>query len=112
RILPAEMDVLRNGECLYQLEMLVDHADAGGDRLDRRSKADLPSVDEDASPVRLVDAGQDVHQRRLAGAVLAQKSMNLSRDEVEVQVLVGDDARKGLDDALEADDRLDVDRIG
>ena len=36
---------------------------------------------------------EDVHQRRLAGAVLAEQGMDLARAGLEVDVVVGDDAR-------------------
>jgi hypothetical protein len=39
---------------------------------------DRLAVDEDLTVVRLVDAVDDVHERRLAGAVLSQEGVHLA----------------------------------
>ena len=70
--LGAEHDVLQHGEILHQHEMLVHHADAV--RRWRRAgcamRTGLPSM-QDLAAVGLVEAVEDAHQRRFAGAVLA-----------------------------------------
>src|SRR5260370_3985931 len=43
-------------------------------------------------------AVDDVHQRRLAGAVLADQRVDLARAHRQVDVVVGDDARPSLRD--------------
>ena len=75
--LGAEQQVLQHGERLDQHEMLVDHADAARDRVLRAcgSCARWPS-DQDLAAVGLVEAVEDVHQRRLAGAVLADDAVD------------------------------------
>ena len=83
--------------------MLVDHADARGDRVARRSEFDSPAVDPDDPVLRAVEPGEDVHKGALAGPVLAEECMDLARAEVEVDVVVREHAREGLDDA----DRLE-----
>ena len=69
----AENDVLRRGEEIDELEVLVDHADAvferilgGGDRYRFAMNVDLPLIGE-------VDTGEHIHQRGLAAAVFAQQ---------------------------------------
>ena len=52
----------------------------------------------DLAGVGLVQPVEDVHQRRLAGAVLAQQRVHLAAREVEVDVVVGDDPRELLGD--------------
>ena len=71
--LEAEDDILRRGEEIDELEVLVDHTDTelerilgGGDRYRFAMNVDLPLVGE-------VDTGEHVHQRRLAAAVFAQQ---------------------------------------
>ena len=66
------------------------------------------AVDQDLALVRVVEPVQDVHQRRLAGAVLAEQRVHLAAPEIEVDVVVGDDAGKALGDPakLEDDGRL------
>src|SRR3546814_15456095 len=52
------------------------HADAGGDGVARRADRHRPPVDEDLAAVGLVEAVEDAHQRRLAGAVLADDAVD------------------------------------
>ena len=61
----------------------------------------LLAVDEDLARVRLVQAGQDVHQRRLAGAVLAQQAEHLAPVGRDRDPVVGEDARKPLRDVAQ-----------
>ena len=70
--LGAEHDVLQHGEVVGQHEVLVHHADAGRDRVGRASgrRPGSPSIG-DRALVRLLHAVEDLHQGRLAGAVLA-----------------------------------------
>ena len=51
-----------------------------------------------------VEAGEDVHQRRLAGAVLAEQRVHLALAQVEVDVVVGDDPGEALGDAAQLED--------
>ena len=44
------------------------------------------AVDDDLALVGLVEAVEDVHQRRLAGAVLAEQRMHLAAAKIEVDV--------------------------
>ena len=71
-----------------------------------RARAGLAIVHRLAFPadrpgIRLDDAVDDLHQRRLAGAVLAQHRVDLAGQHVEVDAVVGDDAGIGLGDAFE-----------
>ena len=58
----------------------------------------------DLALVRVVEAVQDVHQRGLAGAVLAEQRVHLAAAEIEVDVVVREDAREALGDPLELED--------
>src|SRR5438552_1014871 len=44
------------------------------------------SVFQDLATVRLIDAGKDLHQRALAGPVLASKRMHQARAKAEINV--------------------------
>ena len=46
----------------------------------------------------LVQAGEDVHERGLARAVLAQQRVDLAPPQVEVDLVVGDQPGESLDD--------------
>ena len=63
---------------------------------------DRLAAQEDLAGVRLVDAGQDAHQRRLAGAVLADQAHHLVRPELEAHRLERMHAGKALVDAAAA----------
>ena len=58
-----------------------------------------PPVEQDLALVRRRQPVQDVHQRRLAGAVLAQQRVDLAGTDLEVDPVVGHDARIALRDA-------------
>ena len=60
---------------------------------------------EDLAGVGLVEPEHDVHQRALAGPVLAEEAVHLALVEREVDVLVRDDAREGLGDPPDLEDR-------
>ena len=102
--LDAEHDVLGDGHHRDQHEVLVHHADACPDRVLGRRERDGLAVDDDLSLVRPRQAVEDVHQRRLAGAVLAEQRVHLAAPQVEVDVVVGDDSRVALGDPPQLED--------
>ena len=61
-------------------------------------------VEQDLALVGLVEPVEDVHQRRLAGAVLAEERVHLALAQVEVDVVVREDAGEALRDAAELED--------
>ena len=69
--LGAQHQVLQHGEGVDQHEMLVDHADAVGDRVVRVVHAHGLAVDADLARIGAIEPVEDAHQGRLAGAVLA-----------------------------------------
>ena len=60
------------------------------------AKRDLAAVEEHPARVGPVDAGDDLDQRRLAGAVLAHQRVDLAGPEVERDVVERLDAGEGL----------------
>ena len=77
--LVAEIDVLADREIGEQRLLLEHHADALAVGVGGVLNDDGLSADEDLARIRLVDAAQDLHQRRLAGAVLADEADHLVR---------------------------------
>ncbi len=75
------------------------HADTPGDGVGWAGDAHLITVEQDLTLVRRGQAVQDVHERRLARAVLSQQRVDLPRAHVEVDVVVGDHAGIALGDA-------------
>ena len=98
----AQRDVLRHGEVGHEHVLLVYHADAAGERVAGGAEDDLPVVDEDFALVRRVQAHQDVHQGRLARAVLADERQHLALAHGERDVAAREDAGEALGDVLDA----------
>ena len=101
----AEEDVLGHGQLGEQQQLLEHGGDAGGLRLLRAAEVDLAPVDADRARVRPVDAGDDLDQRRLAGAVLAQQRMDLAGTDVEADVVQRPHAGERLAQALDRQHR-------
>src|SRR5712691_444148 len=83
--------------------MLVDHPEASRDRIAGRMEAHGYALDEGRPIVGLVQAGEDVHQRALAGAVLPEQRVDLAVAQVEIDMIVRDEAREALDDPVHLD---------
>ena len=111
---PSEVDVLRHGHRRDEPEVLVHHPDAGGDGLGGGVELVRRSVDLDVAGVGAVDAGEDVAQRRLAGAVLPEQRVDLAAAQLEVDVAKRPDPVEALRDVAGPDGRdvgRDVDRV-
>src|SRR5207245_2075825 len=84
----SENDVLGDREDRDQHEVLVHHADPACDRVGGVADRHGPAVDADLAFVRRDEAVEDVHERRLARAVLAEQRVDLAFAEVEVDRVV------------------------
>ena len=82
----AHEDVGGHIEVVQNVKFLVDKTDAQGDRVRDAGNGDLFSVKEDLPFVRLVDAAEGLHQRRLARAVLADQGHHLGLADRETYV--------------------------
>jgi hypothetical protein len=65
----------------------------------------LVAVQQEAAGVRPVHAGEDLHERGLAGAVLADEAVHLAGEELDVAVLERVDRAEALLGVLEDEDR-------
>ena len=83
----AQEHVLRNGEFRNVLQFLMDHGDAGPPGRQRAVPDDLDAVDFHVARGGLDHAGQDVQQRRLAGAVFAEQARARCRADGHVDAL-------------------------
>jgi hypothetical protein len=79
----GDPEVLRDGHVRQERGMLMDDRDPQllGQR--RCQVLDRSAIEDDRPLVRSRRAGGDVHQRRLAGAVLSQQRMDFSGKDVE-----------------------------
>jgi len=107
--LRAEHDVLEDREVVGQHEVLVDHADPGGDGVGGRLERHLVALHGDGALVGAEHPVQDLHERRLARAVLPDDGVDLPRGDRQLDVAVGHDAGEPLDDPLQLDCRCDAD---
>ena len=98
---PPEPDVLHHASGRDRMELLLDHRDACVEGGARGAERDLLPVEDDPPGVRLDQAEEAVHQRRLAGAVLADERVDRSATQAEVDVPERDDARELLVDAVQ-----------
>ena len=101
RLLVAEHDVLGDREDGDEHEVLVDHADAGGHGIPRPTEMLHDVIEEDLALIGTVQAIQDVHEGRLAGTVLAEQRVDLTRLDDEVDVVVGDEPAEAFGDPAE-----------
>ena len=85
-------------------ELLVDRDDAGALGVVGRRKNDRLAEQLDFARIRALGAGQNLEQRRLASAILAQERMDLRRSHFEMDVLQRKHAGKALADASHFED--------
>ena len=96
----AEEDVLSYVELRHQAELLADQADAHGQRAAWPVDVHAAErIERDFALVRLDDAEHHLHKGGLAGAILAQKSVDFAGAQVEVDTFQGLDAGKMFGDA-------------
>jgi hypothetical protein len=83
----------------------VDEGDAGTDAGLDRQPVMGDSVDGDRACVGCGHAAEDLHQRRLAGAVFADEADNLARPDLQRKPVQRDHAGIGFAHALETEER-------
>ncbi len=81
--LAAEEKVGGHAQVLGQVQLLVDEHDAPAQGVGHAVGRHRPAVHEQLAAVGDVDAGQDLHQRRFAGAVLADEGQHLAGRDVQ-----------------------------
>jgi len=104
--LVVEEDVLRDGEVGAEGQLLVDDDDALGLRVADVLELHRLALEDDVALVgaERVDAGQHLHERRLAGAVLTADGVHGTALHIERDVREGLDAGEGLDDVAHLED--------
>ena len=74
----GQSHVLADRQVGNERRILVDRDDAGSTRFGGGTKRPYGAVDRYGSAIRRKDAGEDLHQRALAGAVCAHQRMDLA----------------------------------
>jgi hypothetical protein len=96
QLLVAELDVLRRGHGRHQAGLLIDHADAGGERVAGAIEAGELAVDIVFAGGQPDRPGDRLAQGRFAGTVLAHQCMHFAGIEIEIDVFDGVDAAVDL----------------
>ena len=97
----AEGHVLPHGERLDEAEVLVHHRDAAGGGIDGIDDLHLLPVQLDLAGVGQHEADEHLHQRRLAGAVLAEDAVDAAAVQRDADAVAGDDLPEVLGDVDE-----------
>ena len=104
RLLAAQEHVLEDGELVDQRQVLVDGVDPQRPRLVDAARRVWLAPQEHLAPVRFLEAADDLHQGRLAGAVVAEQAEDLALAEVQVDVAQARRRAEALGDVLDAQD--------
>jgi len=102
----AEKHVLHRVQVRNQAEFLKHDADAGRHRVVIVREVARRAFDRDRAFVRLIDAAQNLHQRRFARAVFAEQRVNLAARDVQMNALQRLHAGKTFADVLELEYRV------
>jgi hypothetical protein len=102
--LAVEEDVVEDAQLVDQRKVLVDGVDAERAGMHDGAELDRLAVEVDRPRVRLVVAGEDLDQRRLAGPVVAEQPEHLAVLEMEVDGAQGGNRTEALGHALHAQD--------
>ena len=101
----AHHHVLRDAEVREERRLLVDHRDAGVARVVRGVEVDRLAVDEHLARVAPEHAAEHLHERRLAGAVLARSARAPRRGAARGSRRAGAHGAVGLARVAQLDDR-------
>jgi len=104
-LLPAEEQVGDDVEVVAEGQVLVDGGDAELGDVARPRDHDRLAVEDDLPGVRVVDAGDDLDQRRFACSVVADQGDDLAGKDLEVDAVEGLHGPEALGDVLQLEDR-------
>ena len=101
RITGLDCDILGDRHPFDEAEILVNERD----RQPVCRGTDRPAVERDLARVGFVDAGQDLDQGRLAGAVLTEQRVNFATTKIEVDLIEGERRGEALDEPAHQKER-------
>ena len=99
--LAPDPDILGHRHERHQVELLMDHGDALLEGVQGRVQVGFLAAQADRAGVGVVDAGDDLHQRRLAGTVLAHERVDRAGLEAELDVVQRHHAWERFADTLD-----------
>jgi hypothetical protein len=101
--LAAEQEVVHDPHGWDVERVLMEHTDPQAAGILRRVNPDRLPVEQDLPAVRPLEAGQDLHQCALAGAVFSQDSLDRPARHRQADAVVGQDRAEGLVDIAQFD---------
>ena len=101
--LATEEHVHEHRLTIREREILVDHLDAEAPRVARIGEHSVASIDRDVAGRRAMHARDHFHERRLAGAVVADQRDDFARIDLEAEVVDRDVAAEFLAQVREAE---------
>jgi hypothetical protein len=101
----ANEHILGDAQMIHQLEFLMNDADAHVLRLARARELDWLAVTEEFARIPRVHAGEDFHQGRLAGAILAHQRVDFTRHKFELDFVKRPHAGKALAEPFDRNER-------
>jgi hypothetical protein len=105
-------DVFGDGEIAEQVQLLEDDADAVAHRVGRAVEVNALAIHPDFAERRPLDAGDDAHHRRFAGAVFADQHVHRAAPKLQVRLLQRHDAGIGLGNVLQFENDVTVVEFG
>ena len=96
-----EQNVFPDAEARDEISLLMNRGDALAERIARRAELNRVAVQENAAGIGANEAGDDLDQRRFAGAVFAHQAMDFARLQVERNAVERLDAGEGFTDRFE-----------
>src|SRR6266851_8680422 len=102
----AEKHVFADAQLRNEHEFLMNDVDAEIVSLVWGFNLDWLTLPEHLPPVRFIKPGNDLHERRLSGAVFADQSMNLAGTYVEGDVVKHNNTTERLRYVLHAQERF------
>ena len=103
-LLATEEQVRDDVQVVAQREVLVDGRDPERHRFVGPRDRDGVALEQDLPGVGVVDSGDHLHERGLAGAVVADERHDLARSNAEVHTLESLHGPEALADVLEGED--------
>ena len=102
----TDEDVAGDVEIVEQVQLLMNERDAGRDRIRHAVARTCDAIDPDRPTARRDNTAEHTHQRRLAGAVLAEQRDHLAGRDRQADVVERDHARIGLADVDQLEEGL------
>ena len=96
-------EVLEHGHARQLMGDLEGAHEAAAEQFMRRPSGDLLSIQLDPAGIGAHETGQDIEQRRLAGAVRPDQPENLAALEGEAAIVYGPDAAEGFANVVGSD---------